>query len=370
VARSNQLGTSTVTVTVSDGVLSATSSFVLTVEGSNNPPIGVVILSPTGNSVFSAPATIPLTTLAADPNGNIVRVDYFLSNAIIASATSPPFSSVWSNVPPGTYWLRAVATDGGGLSVTSLLRQVVVENTIALIPAGAIWKFYDVTGVDLGTAWRGTNYNDLTWSTGPGSLGFGDPAVTPVDSNPSRITTYFRHQFIVSNASSISNLTILLKRDDGAVVYLNSNEVFRSNMPGGVIANSTLALSAISGAEETAWFTNRIASGSLLRTGTNVVAVEVHQGSTDSSDLGFNLMLLGQATISPVVRPTLDIRQASTNIVFSWLADDSWNLYSTPTLGPGAVWVRIRDGITMTNEEMMSGISPMQSSRYFQLRRP
>ena len=370
VARSNQLGTATIVLTVSDGILSGTTSLLLTVEGSNNPPNGVLITSPAVNSIFSAPASIPFAAVVADPNGNVVRVDYFFGNAIIGSATTPPFGYAWTNVPPGSYGLRAVATDAGGLSVTSLLRQVVVESTFTLIPAGAVWKYYDVPGVDLGTAWRGTNYNDAPWSSGPASLGFGDPAVTTVDDTQSRITTYFRHSFFVPDVSSITNLTISMIRDDGAVVYLNSNEVFRSNMPGGLIANATLALSSISGVEEETWYiTNRMASD-VLKPGTNVLAVEVHQGRVDSSDLGFNLMLVGRMAVAPVVPTPLALRRTSTDFMFTWPANSGWNLYSTTMLGTGAVWNRIEAGITELGGKMIFTVPPTQASEFFQLRRP
>src|SRR6185369_13540562 len=42
-----------------------------------------------------------------------------------------------------------------------------------LIPLGAVWRYLD-TGIDQGTAWRQTNFNDSTWATGPSQLGFGD----------------------------------------------------------------------------------------------------------------------------------------------------------------------------------------------------
>ena len=42
-----------------------------------------------------------------------------------------------------------------------------------------------------------------------------DPATAGIQRN---LTTYFRHEFTVDSASSISGLTIRLKRDDGAVV--------------------------------------------------------------------------------------------------------------------------------------------------------
>jgi Bacterial Ig domain len=369
VPRTNQLGTATLFVTVNDGLLSATTSFILTVVGSNDAPTSVQFTSPAANAVFASPANIPLSAIANDPNGNLARVDYFLGNAIIGSAASPPFTYSWLNVPPGTYRLRAVATDGGGLSITSALRQIFVGNIVSLIPPTAIWKFYDVTGIDLGTNWRETNYNDSAWPSGHANLGFGDQVVTTVNPDPSRITTYFRHRFVPPTGLAITNLTLGLMRDDGGVVYLNGREVFRSNMPGGSISNATVALSAISGAEETTWFTNKFASPT-LRPGTNVIAVEVHQGSSNSSDLGFNLLLVGQAAAPPVLPTMLALRHTLTNINFTWPANSGWNLYATPTLGPGSVWSRVVAGITTTNGETSFSASTTETARFFELRQP
>ena len=47
------------------------------------------------------------------------------------------------------------------------------------------------------------------------------------------VTTYFRREFEVADPQSLSSLAIELKRDDGAIVYLNGVEIVRSNMPAG-----------------------------------------------------------------------------------------------------------------------------------------
>jgi hypothetical protein len=264
-----------------------------------------------------------------------------------------------------------VATDAGGLSVTSGVRQVVVENPlVTLVAAGAVWKFYDVKGVDLGTAWRALNFNDSAWAAGPAKLGFGDPATTTVNSDPTRVTTYFRHRCVVTNAPAISGLIQGLMRDDGAVVYLNDAEVFRSNMPGGTIANSTLASSAISGAEETTWFTNKTASPSLLVNGTNVIAVEVHQGSASSSDLGFNFLLVAQTGSGPATPIPLVVHPALNGLDLTWSADSGWNLYSSPTVEPGSLWTRVLAAPRITNGQATISLSPTQATRFFQLRQP
>lgn len=98
-------------------------------------------------------------------------------------------------------------------------------------------------------------------------------------------------------------MKIRLKRDDGAVVYLNGDEVLRSNLPApytlngkdqsaGKIKSNTKALKVIGGGAESA-YVESIISTSKLRSGTNanVLAVEIHQHSASSSDISFDLEL-------------------------------------------------------------------------------
>ena len=58
------------------------------------------------------------------------------------------------------------------------------------------------------------------------------------------ITTYFRRTFVVANASLFQSIDLRVIRDDGAVVYLDGQEIVRSNMPTGTITPSTLASAA------------------------------------------------------------------------------------------------------------------------------
>ena len=106
------------------------------------------------------------------------------------------------------------------------------------------------------------------------------------------ITTYFRRAFTVLNPAEFTNLVAELLVDDGAVVYLNGVEVFRSNMPTGTIGYTTRASSALGSPAESTWITGTI-NPALLASGTNVIAVEIHQDGPDSSDISFNLELTG-----------------------------------------------------------------------------
>lgn len=170
--------------------------------------------------------------------------------------------------------------------------------TVTIVGVGAHWKFHD-TGTDPGSDWRSVNYNDAGWASGPGQLGFGDgDEITLVNTNRTRVTTYFRRAFTLAGTDEFSEFTLRLKRDDGAVVYLNDQEIFRSNMPTGAITATTSASMAIGGGDESAWLTTNL-SPSFFVAGTNVLAVELHQSGTNSSDLTFDLELL--ARLSPPV---------------------------------------------------------------------
>ncbi|MGB2864948.1 MAG: lamin tail domain-containing protein [Sedimentisphaerales bacterium] len=177
--------------------------------------------------------------------------------------------------------------------------------TETLIGSGSIWKYLD-DGSGQGTAQDGTNwfadpdYDDTLWLEGPAELGYGDasqgrPEATVVNSGPSRnffITTYFRRSFHIYDASLYSRLHLRLVRDDGAVVYLNGVEVARSNMPDGAIDFHTLANSSLGGTDEYIFSEFTVDAG-LLATGTNIIAVELHQSSATSSDISFDLELNG-----------------------------------------------------------------------------
>lgn len=145
------------------------------------------------------------------------------------------------------------------------------------------------------------------WKTGRAELGYGEydeqtviPAGGP-SSSKKCITQYFRHEFYVEDPALFSSLIIQLLRDDGAVVYINGYEVRRDNLPAYpyAIVDKTLALYDVAGNEENKFIRTVYpppASPYLplpLVAGTNVIAVEVHQRSAGSNDLGFNLELLG-----------------------------------------------------------------------------
>ncbi|MDP7308557.1 MAG: DUF11 domain-containing protein, partial [Roseibacillus sp.] len=104
------------------------------------------------------------------------------------------------------------------------------------------------------------------------------------------ITTYlFRNTFEIT-AEQLDETGWLIEYlvDDGAVVYINGTEVFRTpNMPAGAVETTTLAAVG----NETGFSTGNLNLSGILVEGANSIAVEVHQTALTSSDVGFQLQL-------------------------------------------------------------------------------
>jgi hypothetical protein len=146
-------------------------------------------------------------------------------------------------------------------------------------------------GSDQGTAWRALGFIDGSWASGPAQLGYGDGDEATVvsfgpDLNNKYVTTYFRRNFTVQDPARVQNLILNLLRDDGAVVYINGQEVFRVGMPTGAINYRTFATVA-----SDYGFDNGSLPTNALLSGNNVLAAEVHQGNLTSTDVSFELEL-------------------------------------------------------------------------------
>lgn len=160
-----------------------------------------------------------------------------------------------------------------------------------IIDTASIWK-YDDNGNRSGDSWKQIGFDDSGWSSGLSSLGFGDAANTTINNHGS-ISYYFRKTVALGGLAPFLNTAIIsLKRDDGAVIYINGVEVYRNNMPSGAITGTTPAASKIQGSEEDNYIEVQISNPGFLN-GTNVIAVEIHQDGPTSSDVMFDMSLMG-----------------------------------------------------------------------------
>jgi hypothetical protein len=269
------------------------------------------ITAPKDGDWFVAPATIKIEATAIDPKGYLPRVEFFANgtligaseiNFIVAPDPGTPIHHAleWKAVAAGQYELVAKGVTANGQAVVSASVKISVNEPpaepLVLVKRGSVWKYLD-DGSDQGGAWAEPGFDDAKWASGPAQLGYGDgDEATKVSFGPNAeqkfITTYFRHTFEVKGAAAVKALFVRLLRDDGAAGYLNGKPVFRSNLPDGPVNYKTLAASTVSEEDERRFLGIRI-DPSLLVEGANVLAVEVHQASASSSDISFDLELVG-----------------------------------------------------------------------------
>ena len=196
---------------------------------------------------------------------------------------------------------------------------------------GGRWAFWD-RGGDLGSAWREPSFDDGAWSVGDGPLGYGEPYIV-TDVAAGNITTYFRTHF--QHDGSLTSLVAEVRYDDGFVAYLNGHEIARRAMPAGTVTAATLSTGHEGSAYEVLDWS---AALPYLVDGDNVLAVEVHQASSTSSDLVFDLSLHPRDGWYPQTSHTGDDLQAIDCFThqFCWAVGDDGTVVRTRD--SGATW--------------------------------
>ena len=230
-----------------------------------------------------------------------------------------------------------------------VLSRADVATSETLISQGSIWKYLD-DGSDQGNSWTSPSFDDASWEAGAAELGYGDgDEMTTLDFGPESdnkyITSYFRKTVNVPDATLYQHLRFALKRDDGAVVYLNGAELFRSNMPLGSISYETQASSAVSSGNEDAYFEYSMPTDELLN-GENVLAVEIHQISGSSSDVSFDLSLTAVSFGNVEIVDNLSYGQQITDVSYGRVnATETWGYFGEPTFGAANITTAIIDPI-------------------------
>jgi hypothetical protein len=140
-------------------------------------------------------------------------------------------------------------------------------------------------------------------------------------------------------------------------------------MPAGAVTYLTPASSAISGAAETNWMTTNLPPANLI-TGTNLLAVEIHQNTNTSSDISFNFELTGLVRV--VAPPGLHIAQAAGIVTLTWADPAGWfQLHATTHLAPPITWSRATNTPALVNGRWTVSLSgPAGPQRFFRLQSP
>lgn len=164
-----------------------------------------------------------------------------------------------------------------------------------LIKPGATWNYFD-QGY-LSENWF-LNVNTTQWKTGNAPIGYGDSqAITEIsfggDEENKELVEYFKKEITINK--NYIGFEFKLLRDDGAIVYVNGKELYRSNMQNTTLTKNSTAMETISGKEEHTYHSN-VFDNSIFKQGKNTIAIAVYQAYSDSSDLIFDLELVGHSS--------------------------------------------------------------------------
>lgn len=181
-----------------------------------------------------------------------------------------------------------------------------------VITKGDNWKYLVPTSEPSST-WRNLGFDDAAWKSGPSGFGLGDndDATTVPQTN----SVYIRKIFSVTNPATVDTAFLHVDYDDAFVAYLNGVEIARANI-GTKGTPPTYSQSANSN-HEAMMYQNGLPEvfpianiRALLKTGDNLLTMQVHNINTTSSDLtlipfftlGLNSIPVNPRGLSPLIK--------------------------------------------------------------------
>ncbi len=199
----------------------------------------------------------------------------------------------------GAHW-GGLAVSGDVLVVTAdplkvkgvdaLKEAVVPEGAHAVVPPHAEWQY--LGGSDPADNWTSLEFDDSKWQTGAAGFGYGDDDDRTVlnEMRGKYARLYARTTFEGSAVSDAASLKLMLNFDDAFIAYLNGTEIARMHVGEGNGADAKL-----SGSHEAEGYESYPVANldSLLRSGTNVLAIEGHNDGPGSSDFSLDPYLIG-----------------------------------------------------------------------------
>lgn len=271
--------------------------------------------------------------LAWDAISDAASYEVIRDDRVVATTTRTTLT-----VPSGgdnRFFVRAVDEAGNRSASTSVMVADAAGDdaleSATLIAPGAQWHYSYNAGTPAEN-WATPEADYSTWATGQAPLGYGGQTATefaPPASASRPITSWFAHRFEVQDPTKFGHATLTYVADDGAVVYVNGQEVDRTRMPEGTVTPTTYANGAVSAAQAANERSVVEIPSYLLKAGTNTVAVETHLNYRSSPSLTFDAKLQ-VSDFGPAPEPPAE----PVDIV---AAGSQWQMWNKAE-APGALW--------------------------------
>ena len=168
-------------------------------------------------------------------------------------------------------------------TISSLLAQSPVNHWETAVSPGDSWQ-YLVPSFQPNPNWMNLGFDTFGWSTGNSGFGYGDGDDATII--PNTISVYTRTTFNIVDESAIASVILDIDYDDGFIAYVNGVEVARNLISGAVPDFDQTSDGWHEALLPQGYVPERFAvDPALLTNGTNIIAVQVHNQSFDSSDL-------------------------------------------------------------------------------------
>jgi len=166
-------------------------------------------------------------------------------------------------------------------------RTNIVTHWETIVDMGDQWRYLPITATQ-NANWKNQGFDDSLWPLGASGIGYGDDddetIIDPV------ITVYLRKNINIENISAVQKMFLHVDFDDAFVAYINGEEVARSNI--GIVGDAPSFDQGSDNYREAQIYQGGDPelfdlSGFItyLQNGENLLAIEVHNYTINSSDL-------------------------------------------------------------------------------------
>ena len=267
-----------------------------------NAKFGVASLGPWAGLLANDGETVTLRSAAGEV---IDEVDYQLGFPWPTVGDLPGYSMELVN--------PAFDNDLGGSWRPSVRGNPAAQSQV-LVPERSAWKYRKGTSEPTSpiSAWRDLAFNDNSWAQGATPVGYGNdvPMGTLLsDMRGGYTSVYLRKKFQVDDPGVIGSLRLGVLYDDGVQIFINGRRVVNAGMPDRDVAHDEVSTGVV---RESSAYDEFIvnAPGSFLRTGENVIAVQLHNlYLSESSDAFVDVKVTAELG-SPNAGPTPGARNA------------------------------------------------------------
>ena len=194
------------------------------------------------------------------------------------------------------------APDTGGVNYEFTDAPPLAVGSTVLVNLSAAWR-YDDSATDRGTTWLADDFDDASWPSGSAFFGYSPtpgayPTSIATPLSQGKQTYYFRTHFTWGSDTTGLLLVASNYLSDGAIFYVNGQEVNRLRMPAGAATYVTRSTGSAptAGAVEVLGF-----NASSLVVGDNVLEVELHTSPATPAEVVLGLSLTATDTLPVIV---------------------------------------------------------------------